>query len=129
MTRPGMTPLQRLKKYQGELRVIGKVKSDMLKQALIKEFSKDRDFCLCVRQLAKNAVKKNIPIRPTDRKKLNKHHKIIRGVLHKNRSISRRFVKQSGGFLPLLAGIALPLLVDLIVDHVIPKNDGNRLQE
>lgn len=119
-----MTPLQRLEKYWPVMNVLGQVKSKKLIEDIIKEYSKDEDFCVCVRQLTKNFVKKNIPLKKDSKKKeLNKHERVVRGVLNKNRKVSRRFVKQSGGFLPILASAIASLVIEKIIDNVLPEND------
>lgn len=115
-----MNALKRAQVFQPEFQVLAKVESQKLREDLLKEFSRNPDFCRCVRELVKNAVKLNLPLTKSEKKVLDQHQKVVKGVLSKRRQTSRRFIKQSGGFLPILVPILATLLGEIVAKHVIP---------
>ena len=143
-----MKALRRLREHKPVIDVVGRIhlkrKNDKRKSTkkekiatqkliddIIRKHSEDDDFCTCVRQVTKNYLKNDSwksLLDKADIGTLNKQERNIRGVLHKDKEVSRRYIKQSGGFLPILAapivGFIIKEVVDAVIDHVLPEDDN-----
>ena len=68
--------------------------------------------CLC--EVAKNVLKGNVRLKPTQLTKLKKHRSAIRKLVLKKTSLrAKRHILQKGGFLGALIGPAIGLLTSL----------------
>lgn len=87
-----------------------------LRKKLVCEFAKDPDFCKALRLLAKNIVRKNIPVSAAQCCQLKKHRKLLLALNKRGNSktIKRKLAKQSGGAIPFLVPIASFLVSELI---------------
>lgn len=97
-----------VKRYYPLLVAVVKIKDVKCRNKILKELSKDEDFAKCMKEITENVLEENITLSVKDKKRLNKHAKVITN-LQKGRGIS-----QSGGFLnivvPLLATVVSELL-------------------
>lgn len=61
----------------------------------------------CLLELLLNIVKQRVPIKPCDRRRLEKHGPLIRKLLNRGKSLTdkKKILIQHGGFLPFLAPI------------------------
>lgn len=86
-----------------------KRRKSLLKQATKEELATLFEICL-------NILRGHLPLTPQLHKKLKKERKTLRTLANKRISIKRKkaLVNQKGGFLGTLAGIALPLLAQLL---------------
>ena len=74
----------------------------------------DRDSLNCICECAKNILRGNIKLSPTQFKNLKKHKAAIRNIVLKKTSLSRkRELIQRGGFISALIGPAISLLSSL----------------
>ena len=101
-----------LKKHADVLNVLVKTKPKVQK-AIIQTADKDLVNCLC--DCALNVLKANVPLTPSQKRKLARHKQGLRALISPKTSVSKkRKVLQTGGFLPALLGpilgIAGPLL-------------------
>lgn len=102
-----------LRKYWPYLEVFNSIACAKTRKAILKEFSKDPNFCKLLRQVAKNTLRKNFEIDSPSIKKLRKQKKSIIKLTkkYKNRRQSQKVIVQRGsGFLPLV----IPLLAQVI---------------
>ena len=124
--------MDRLKKYYPLIRCICSVESKRLRDKHLGVCTSDDEFCRCIREVAKNTIK-NFPLRKQHKQKIDRQSKIVKGILSKNKRTSKKFIKQSGGFLPLV----LPFLASAIAtaagnalyDYVVHKNDGKDVRK
>lgn len=105
-----------LREHLPRLEFIASLKQSKLRTAVLKEFSKDPTFCRALREVAKNTLKRNVSIRGDQVKELYKHRKVIKGLAKRKnkRSVKRKLVEQSGGFLPILIPIIATAIGEII---------------
>ena len=78
------------------------------------------DFILTLCEIAHNVLKGNIPLNTAQYQKCRSKKKWLRAVSKKSGSSGKKrkqLLCQSGGFLPALLGIALPLLTSLLTSR------------
>lgn len=105
-----------LQKYWHRLEIIASIKRKQLRRELLKEFSKDEDFCKVLRELARNTVNRNIPLKRFHVRQLQSHKRTILALSKKKtkKSVRKKAIVQSGGFLPVLIPIVASLLGELL---------------
>lgn len=86
-----------------------KRRKSLLKQATKEELTTLFEICL-------NILRGHLPLSPQLHKKLKKERRTLRTLADKKISLKRKrnLVNQKGGFLGTLAGIALPILAQLL---------------
>lgn len=75
------------------------------------------DFFRALSEIALNILNGNIPLSPSQYKKLKKHKKLVRLLTNKKTAIRRKrqtLMKQSGGFLLPLLSAAIPILGNIL---------------
>lgn len=98
-----------------KLELISKIKSLPARTIVLKEFSNDKRFCKAVREIVRNAIKKNIPFTKKQRDKLIKYRRLLMNLSkkkQKSKASSRRLVYQTG------TGVFLPIVVPLIAELI-----------
>ena len=87
-----------------------KRRKSLLKQATKDELATLFEICL-------NILRGNIPLNSYMHKKLKKEQKTLRTLADKKISLKRKkkVVNQKGGFLGAVAGLALPLLAQILL--------------
>ncbi|MDI9312901.1 MAG: hypothetical protein QM535_22010 [Limnohabitans sp.] len=105
-----------LLKYMNALKFISSIKNEKVRKAVLKEFSKKDDFYAALQEIAENTVKKVIPIKPRDKKKLHPFKSDITCFLknYKSKATKRKKVIQSGGWLNILIPTLFSLLPQLM---------------
>lgn len=74
----------------------------------------DRETLNCICECAKNILRGNITLSPSQLKKLKKHKSAIRKIVLKKTSLgTKRRILQTGGFISALIGPAISLLTSL----------------
>lgn len=103
-----------LRKQFPRLEIISQVKRLRVRKLLLEEFSHDPNFCKAIREIVRNALKKNIRFTDKDRKRLAKYRKVIIGLSkkHKSEKRMRSYVKQTG------TGVFLPLVIPLVASII-----------
>lgn len=86
-----------------------KRRKSLLKQATKEELTSLFEICL-------NILRGHLPLSPHMHKKLERERQTLRTLADKKISLQRKkkVINQKGGFLGTLAGIALPLLAQLL---------------
>lgn len=90
------------------LRAITRIKDEKCRRKCLKALAKDDRFAACLKEISVNVMKDNMKLSVKDKKRLNKHSKIVRSLV-KSQKIS-----QSGGFL----NIVVPLLATVVADLI-----------
>lgn len=88
-----------------------------LRQRLLLEFTKDDQFCRAIRVIAKNVLRKQVPLSKSQCCRLRTHKKVLHGLYDcksKNKRKRRKFASQSGGFLPWL----IPLVASVVGEAI-----------
>ena len=106
-----------LKDQFSKLQLISHTKNRRAKQVLLKEFARDSKFCDAFREIARNAVAKNIPLTQSEKRKLRRHKQTI--VKLSRASKGRRHTKLvqqtgSGLFLPLVLPYVASVIASLV---------------
>lgn len=85
------------------------------RQALLRKADPGIIRCIC--ECALNVLCGNVPLKGSQRKKLRRHAPILRRLASKKSSwrSKKRFVVQSGGFLPLLLAPILGTLLSNLI--------------
>lgn len=101
---------ENLKRQLPRLEIISQVKRLRVRKLLLEEFSADPMFCKAIREIVRNALKRNIKFSAKDKRRLAKYKKVITGLSkkYKNEKRTQSLVKQTG------TGIFLPLVVPLV---------------
>jgi hypothetical protein len=103
---------RRLKRYFPLLRAIAKIKDRKAQALILKQLTKHKPFVVLLREIAQNIIEQNIELTATDKKRLNKHSEVIRGLTKKKK------VHQSGGFLGVIVPLLAASIAGLVRDHV-----------
>ena len=90
------------------VKAVAAIKSKKNKRLILKQLSKDAGFAGCLREIAKNIIAQDINLEESDKKKLNKHSKIVRHLANSKK------IEQSGGFL----NIAVPILASIVSEII-----------
>lgn len=94
---------------------LASIKNDSLRRRILRTIS---DECLfkALKEIAVNYTSGNIKIHPSKKNKLKKFDKLLKrlGKRNYNKSIQKRMIMQSGGFLPILVPALASILTSLI---------------
>ena len=102
----------RLKKYFVKLRLLKKASAKVRKR-ILKNCNKNLLCCLC--ECAKNILKGNVPLTKPQKSKLGRFKKKLRHLASKKtRSVIKKTLIQSGGFLGALLTPVLSFLGSLL---------------
>jgi outer membrane lipopolysaccharide assembly protein LptE/RlpB len=103
----------RLQKNQPFLHLLAR-SSAKRRKSLLQQATKDELTALF--EICLNILRGHLPLTPQLHKKLKKEQKTLRTFADKKISLKhkKKLVNQKGGFLGALAGIALPLLAQLL---------------
>ena len=97
------------------------------KTVILNEMCKDECFFDALFEIVKNIQCQCLKI-PTSKRKLlkAKHIKLMDKIYKrpKSKTIRRKLVKQSGGFLPFLLPILTPIIVELIQNAISKKSNS-----
>lgn len=101
------------------LQLIAGVKNNNLRTQLLKDICHENCYLKAVREIAKNTIKKNIPLTPVMKKQLRTKEKIIRNLArkYKKKSSQQRVFVQSGGVLPFL----IPAVISVVSEILAKK--------
>lgn len=109
---------EKLKSQFPTLELISKIKSLKTRKLVLKEFSKNDDFCSAIREIVTNATKKNIPFTMSEKRKLKKYKSCILGLTkkRKDKKKTRDLICQTGTgvFLPIVVPLVASLLSNLL---------------
>jgi len=101
-------------KHRDYLTLLSKSKNAIRRKKLL-DAGDNGEIC-AVSECVKNILNGNVPLTPTQFKKLKKHRTTLRKLMHNIRGSTkekRTLLKQKGGFLPMLLPIALNALSGL----------------
>ena len=106
----------RLKKHSDTLSVMSKA-NPKVNKVLIQNANKELVYCLC--ECAHNVLKGNVPLNPSQKRKLNRYKQGLRSLVKSKTSVlKKKKILQQGGFLPALLGpilgIAGPIIGKLL---------------
>lgn len=93
------------------LKAVSRVKDKQMRKRLLQQLSRDRDFRLCIQELAKNVAKEVVPLSVRDKRRLNREAPVVRDL------IRARKISQSGGFL----NIVVPLLATVVAELIASR--------
>lgn len=74
-----------------------------------------KELIHCVSECCQNVLKGNVPLSPTQLRKLKPKRQVLRQLADKKVSVpkKKKIINQNGGFLPLLALAAAPVVTSL----------------
>lgn len=100
-----------LKNNIDKLKFVASVKNPLLRTKLLSELSDDNLF-KALNEIAINYFKGNINLNSKQKRQIKKYNRLLKRLTNKNsnKSIKKRLIKQSGGFLPIL----LPTLASIV---------------
>ena len=105
----------RTRKYLPILKQIQRL-GEKAKKQFIKKC--DREFIDCVRECAKNVIKGNVPLKPTQLRRLRRERSNVRVLASKKTSLKKkRRILQKGGFLGALLPPFLGVLSSLLLGN------------
>lgn len=90
--------------YYPLLEAVASVRHKKCQKQILRQLKKNKHIVNCMKEIARNIIKGSLKLTATDKRKLNKHTKLIRALAR------GRSVEQSGGFL----NVVLPILASLI---------------
>jgi len=98
------------------LELIAKIKNAKTRNAVLKDFSANMKIYEALREIARNVIKRNVPLNSSQKKKLRRYKKVIISLSNSKNSKrkKRKLVEQSGGFLPILIPIITGILGEVI---------------
>jgi len=89
---------------------------DRAKRQIVKKC--DREFLDCVSECAKNVIKSNVPLKPTQLQRLRRERNNVRVLASKKTSLKKkRRILQKGGFLTALLPPVLSVLGSLLLGN------------
>ena len=101
-----------------KIKTLADIENLKIRRLMLKEFSKDPDFCEAVREIATNFINKNVILGDQDKKKLRKYKQCIICLSQKHKSCAQRMkaIQQTGTgiFLPVVLPLVLSAIADLI---------------
>ncbi|MCP4500443.1 MAG: hypothetical protein GY822_10830 [Deltaproteobacteria bacterium] len=104
---------ERTRKYLPVLKRINRL-GDKVKRQFIR--TADKDFVDCVSECAKNIIKGNVPLTPTQLKRLRREKNNVRALALKKTSLNKKKrILQKGGFLGALLPPVLGVLGSLLL--------------
>ncbi|MDI9312886.1 MAG: hypothetical protein QM535_21935 [Limnohabitans sp.] len=105
-----------LKNYIQQLQFISKIKNKKIREGILQEFSNDQRFFNALKEIVENTLRKNIPLKPKEKRSLRKYKKIL--LQFTKPKISKRkkkqLVVQSGGYLNILIPVITSFLTSLL---------------
>lgn len=101
---------ENLKRHFPRLLVIASLKSLRIRKMVLKEFCKDDSFVKAIREIVRNALKKNIPFTTAQKRKLVRYKDTIIALSkkRKNNKRTQQLVCQTG------TGVFLPIVIPLV---------------
>ena len=109
----------KLHKHWQSFQHLQAAKSPNLRKSLLKLYSKNDEFCSACREISKNIVRRKLLITGSKASKLKRYKKIISQLARANnsRTLKKKLVNQSGGWLPLV----IPLIsgISSVVGEII----------
>jgi len=106
---------ERTRRYLPLLKQINRL-GDKVKRQFIKKC--DKEFLDCVSECAKNVVKGNVPLKPTQLQRLRRERNKVRALASKKTSLKKkRRILQNGGFLTALLPPVLGVLGSLLLGN------------
>lgn len=104
--------MSRLERYYPLLRAVASIKNKKAQKLVLKHLKKHRPFVVLLRELAENTVNQNIHFTEPQKKKLNKHAKVIKSL------VKKKNIEQSGGFLGVIVPLLAAEIAGLVARHV-----------
>jgi hypothetical protein len=106
-----------LKKCMRQLQLIAAIKNPKTREAVLKDFSCNKCLYKALREIARNTIKRNVPLRAEHKLKLRRYAPLIKQLACKKLKKPRRTraVIQSGGFLPVL----IPIIASILADNLL----------
>lgn len=98
--------------YLPLLKALTSIKDKKLQRRLLRALCKEKKFKNCVCELAHNTIKQNILLSEQDKRRLNKHSSLIRGLSKKKK------LQQAGGFLNIVVPLLAAQLGQLIFSSI-----------
>ena len=106
---------ERTRRYLPLLKQINRL-GDRAKRQFVKKC--DREFLDCVSECAKNVIKGNVPLKPTQLRRLRGERKNVRALASKRTSLRKKTrILQKGGFLAALLPPVLGVLGSLLLGN------------
>ena len=104
---------KRLRKYAPVLKLLGK-SSPAARKRLLEDIC-SADFLQCMCDCAKNIIKGNVPLTPSQKRQLSRRKRLLKKLaLKKTSQLNRRKIIQSGGFLGELLGPIISILGEVL---------------
>lgn len=101
------------------LEVIASIKNPRTRNNVLREFSDRLAIYNAIREIAVNTIKTNVPLTPTQKRKLRRYKKVIVELSKPTKTKKRKqeLIIQSGGALATL----VPIIVSLLASKLLPK--------
>jgi hypothetical protein len=113
---------ERLKRNLSTLDVLCKA-SRPQREAIIETATRDQILCIC--DCANNILAETVPLTDKQLRQLKRYQSLIRYLgetkNHKNTTNKKKFINQSGGFLPLLLTPILSAAASILAETLIKK--------
>ena len=116
-----------LRNCLSSMSILTETKCKKLKRSILCDFSKNDKYFKAIFEIVLNLSENKMILTSHEKKKLNKHLKILEKIL-KNPKCKRKrslAVKQSGGFLNILLPIVGTLITELISNAFSKKGNTN----
>lgn len=113
---------QNLKKCLEILKVISNIKSLKVRNQVLRDISGNDKIYNALREIALNAMNKNIKFNRNQKIKLKKQVGLLKRLSQKNNSkkVRQKLIVQTGGILPIIVPAAISLL-STILQHGIRR--------
>lgn len=109
---------RRLQKCLPEIEKILSIKNKNKQKLELRKLSRKECFYLTIKEIARNIIKGNIDMSPSDKKMLRRYKSKIENIAcNQNKRKRTQSVIQSGGWLSIALPILIPLITDLISKH------------
>lgn len=106
-----------------KLQLIASIEDEALRSALLTQISCKNNIYKAMQEIAKNVVKRNVPLTIKQKRKLDKYKKVIKRLScdNKNLKTRKKLFSQIGGFLPALLPAIASVLGPIIVEQILKK--------
>ena len=115
-----------LRNCLGNMKIVCDTKCAKLQKSFLKEMSKRDDFFKALFEIVHNISLKKLKLKPSDKRKLKRHLKIMNKIIAKPKSKVKRskIINQSGGFITAILPLVVTAVSELI-SYAISKKSGS----
>ncbi len=108
------------------MKIVCNTKCARLRKSFLKEMSKKDDFFKALFEIVHNISLKKLKLKPSDKRKLKHHMKIMNKIIAKPKSKVKRskIINQSGGFITAILPLVVTAVSELI-SYAISKKSGS----